>query len=102
MAEDHPSRYVKLTKDQAPMEDIKPGELNQPIDVPQVQFVRLLSLNYVLYGYISIILFVNVICSVQWSTGIDQSSMHGYSVTIFSCLCQIFVVDLGLCTEIRG
>lgn len=36
MAEDHPSRYVKLTKDQAPLEDIKPGELNQPIDVPQV------------------------------------------------------------------
>lgn len=31
-----PSRYVKLTKDQAPLEDIKPGELNQPIDVPQV------------------------------------------------------------------
>ncbi|WMV20123.1 hypothetical protein MTR67_013508, partial [Solanum verrucosum] len=32
------SRYVKLTKDQAPREDIKPGELNQPIDVPQVLF----------------------------------------------------------------
>ncbi|KAL8520250.1 hypothetical protein ACS0TY_010976 [Phlomoides rotata] len=32
----HPSRYVKLTKDQSPMEDIKPGELNQPIDVPQL------------------------------------------------------------------
>lgn len=31
-----PSRYVKLTKDQAPLEDIKPGELNQPIEVPQV------------------------------------------------------------------
>ncbi|KAI8540268.1 hypothetical protein RHMOL_Rhmol09G0249800 [Rhododendron molle] len=31
-----PSRYVKLTKDQAPLEDIKPGELNQPIDVPQL------------------------------------------------------------------
>ncbi|XP_057482284.1 cell number regulator 6-like [Actinidia eriantha] len=30
------SRYVKLTKDQAPLEDIKPGELNQPIDVPQL------------------------------------------------------------------
>lgn len=41
MAEDHPSRYVKLTKDQAPLEEIKPGELNQPIDVPQVQFVHL-------------------------------------------------------------
>ncbi|KAF3433150.1 hypothetical protein FNV43_RR24252 [Rhamnella rubrinervis] len=30
------SRYVKLTKDQAPLEDIRPGELNQPIDVPQL------------------------------------------------------------------
>lgn len=30
------SRYVKLTKDQGPLEDIKPGELNQPIEVPQV------------------------------------------------------------------
>ncbi|KAK3001355.1 hypothetical protein RJ639_021134 [Escallonia herrerae] len=30
------SRYVKLTKDQAPVEDIRPGELNQPIDVPQL------------------------------------------------------------------
>lgn len=39
----NPSRYVKLTKDQAPLEDIKPGELNQPIDVPQV-FILLLSL----------------------------------------------------------
>jgi len=31
-----PSRYVKLTKDQGPLEDIKPGELNQPIDIPQL------------------------------------------------------------------
>ncbi|KAJ8752997.1 hypothetical protein K2173_008732 [Erythroxylum novogranatense] len=30
------SRYVKLTKEQAAVEDIKPGELNQPIDVPQL------------------------------------------------------------------
>lgn len=30
------SKYVKLTKDQAPLEDITPGELNQPIEVPQV------------------------------------------------------------------
>ena len=30
------SRYVKLTKDQAPLEDITPGELNQPVQVPQV------------------------------------------------------------------
>ncbi|CDP05338.1 unnamed protein product [Coffea canephora] len=33
----NPSRYVKLTKEQAaPSEDIKPGELNQPIEVPQL------------------------------------------------------------------
>ncbi|KAK4749683.1 hypothetical protein SAY87_027132 [Trapa incisa] len=30
------SHYVKLTKDQAPLEDIKPGELNQPVEVPQL------------------------------------------------------------------
>ncbi|KAL0298392.1 UNVERIFIED_CONTAM: Cell number regulator 6 [Sesamum radiatum] len=38
MAEEmnHPSSYVKLTKEQAPVEDISPGELNQPIDVPQL------------------------------------------------------------------
>jgi len=35
------SRYVKLTKDQGPLEDIKPGELNQPIEVPQVFFFSL-------------------------------------------------------------
>ncbi|KAL3637976.1 hypothetical protein CASFOL_018424 [Castilleja foliolosa] len=33
----HPSRYVKLTKEQKPTEeDINPGELNLPIDVPQL------------------------------------------------------------------
>uniref|UniRef100_A0A2P2IX28 Uncharacterized protein n=1 Tax=Rhizophora mucronata TaxID=61149 RepID=A0A2P2IX28_RHIMU len=30
------SRYVKLTKEQAAVEDIKPGELNQPVEVPQL------------------------------------------------------------------
>ena len=46
MAEgENASRYVKLTKDQAPLEeDIRPGELNQPINVPQVQ-LQLLSLS---------------------------------------------------------
>ncbi|XP_076898629.1 cell number regulator 6-like isoform X1 [Bidens hawaiensis] len=32
---DNPSRYVKLNKDQAPVE-VNPGELNQPIEVPQL------------------------------------------------------------------
>lgn len=35
------SRYVKLRKEQAPVEDITPGELNQPIDVPQVDNLSL-------------------------------------------------------------
>ncbi|KAM1230289.1 hypothetical protein ACFX2I_040467 [Malus domestica] len=38
MAEGNPqSRYVKLTREQeAPSEDITPGELNQPIQIPQL------------------------------------------------------------------
>lgn len=38
MEERKESRYVKLTKDHLPLEDITPGELNQPIEVPQVTF----------------------------------------------------------------
>lgn len=38
MASDGMSRYVKLTKDQdTPMEEIRPGELNQPVRVPQLE-----------------------------------------------------------------
>jgi len=36
MEERKQSRYVKLTKDNVSLEDITPGELNQPIEVPQV------------------------------------------------------------------
>ncbi|QCD95434.1 cell number regulator 6-like [Vigna unguiculata] len=36
MGERTESQYVKLTKDQVPLEDITPGELNQPIEVPQL------------------------------------------------------------------
>ncbi|KAK0589646.1 hypothetical protein LWI29_016727 [Acer saccharum] len=38
-------RFVKLTKDQGPVDDITPGELNQPIQVPQAtqdSFARVL------------------------------------------------------------
>ena len=38
MEERKQSSYVKLNKDQVPLEDITPGELNQPIEVPQVRF----------------------------------------------------------------
>lgn len=34
---DTASRYVKLSKDHdTPLEEIRPGELNQPVHVPQV------------------------------------------------------------------
>lgn len=39
-----PSRYVKLTKEQAPVDEVNPGELNQPIQVPQVCLSLSLSL----------------------------------------------------------
>lgn len=45
MEERKQSRYVKLTKDQTPLEDITPGELNQPIQVPQVTIPLFLSIN---------------------------------------------------------
>ncbi|KAI5673425.1 hypothetical protein M9H77_13789 [Catharanthus roseus] len=44
----NPSRYVKLTKDQAPIEDIKPGELNQPIEVHQTPDLKDLVLAVVI------------------------------------------------------
>ena len=50
MAEGNVSRYVKLTKEQADVEEIKPGELNQPIEVPQVSiFLSLISIFFTLF-----------------------------------------------------
>jgi hypothetical protein len=55
------SRYVKLTKDQAPLEEITPGELNQPIQVPQVLFplnfrivIRFLESLYADFQYVCV------------------------------------------------
>jgi hypothetical protein len=44
---------VKLTKDQKPLEDIKPGELNQPIDVPQVWFQKF---SFLVFGFLFLFL----------------------------------------------
>jgi hypothetical protein len=55
MAEENhpPARYVKLTRDQeAPAEDILPGELNQPVDVPQVFAPLLSSYSQIPYIYL--------------------------------------------------
>jgi hypothetical protein len=51
MAEGNVSRYVKLTKEQTGVEEIKPGELNQPIEVPHVSLS--LSLCFFLIFLIS-------------------------------------------------
>ncbi|KAH7668596.1 PLAC8 motif-containing protein [Dioscorea alata] len=41
MAEEKASRYVQITKEQdEPLETIQPGELNQPIEVPQLEVRR--------------------------------------------------------------
>lgn len=57
MAEGTHSRYVKLTKDQVPVEDIKPGELNQPIEVPQVFYFLSLSLKLlIVMGFLKTLL----------------------------------------------
>ncbi|KAK1558744.1 hypothetical protein Q3G72_006130 [Acer saccharum] len=42
------SQYVKLTKDQGPVDDITPGELNQPIQVPQLNIHRCVECGQVL------------------------------------------------------
>lgn len=43
------SKYVKLNKEQeAPAEDITPGELNQPIQIPQV--LLSLPLDFLCFG----------------------------------------------------
>jgi hypothetical protein len=52
MAEGNVSRYVKLTKEQTGVEEIKPGELNQPIEVPHVS----LSLSVFFLFFLSQIL----------------------------------------------
>ncbi|KAB2056152.1 hypothetical protein ERO13_A11G077400v2 [Gossypium hirsutum] len=38
-----PSHYVRLTKEKEPLEEINPGELNQPVQVPQLVVHRCLE-----------------------------------------------------------
>ncbi|RRT68262.1 hypothetical protein B296_00036099, partial [Ensete ventricosum] len=47
-----PSRYVKLTKDQdVPLEEIRPGELNQPVRVPQVRVFNVELDSYLFWRF---------------------------------------------------
>jgi len=52
---DNRSRYVKLTKDkeQAPFQDITPGELNQPIDIQVIYHFLFLLLSCFLQIFVS-------------------------------------------------
>lgn len=65
------SKYVKLNKEQeAPAEDITPGELNQPIQIPQV----LLSLTFRFSLFLGPSRNLGV-CYIQ-----DDNVRHGFSV----------------------
>lgn len=65
------SKYVKLNKEQeAPAEDITPGELNQPIQIPQV--LRSLPLDFLCFWGPGRNLGV---CYIQ-----DDNVRHGFSV----------------------
>ena len=69
MGDGNASRYVKLVRDQAPAEDITPGELNQPIQVPQVLS---LSLCHQFFFFFFIILILRItysclcVCMRKW------------------------------------
>lgn len=67
-----PSRYVKLTKEQAPVDEVNPGELNQPIQVPQVCLSLSLSLS------------TDLILHLRISRGLSHD--HGYFFLVFNCL----------------
>ena len=63
MGDGNASRYVKLVRDQAPAEDITPGELNQPIQVPQVLSLSLSPFFFFFYNsdsYNYVLLFLCV------------------------------------------
>ncbi|XP_051122892.1 cell number regulator 6-like [Andrographis paniculata] len=87
MAEEinHPSRYVKLGKDQSPVEDIEPGELNQPIDVPQLHIRKCGECRQPLPdGY-------QAPGDEPWSTGIFQCAEDTESCkTGLFCPCVLF------------
>lgn len=65
-----PSRYVKLTKEQAPVDEVNPGELNQPIQVPQVCLSLFLSTDLILH--------------LRISRGLSHD--HVYFFLVFNCL----------------
>ncbi|GER46532.1 PLAC8 family protein [Striga asiatica] len=86
MAEEisHPSRYVKLTKEQAPTEDINPGELNLPIDVPQLHVPKCHECGQALpESY-------QAPADEPWTTGIFECAQDPESRTGLFCPCILF------------
>lgn len=79
------SRYVKLTKEQAPVEDITPGELNQPINVPQLVVHKCTECGQVLpESY-------EPPADEDWTTGICSCTEDMEScLTGFFCPCVLF------------
>lgn len=79
------SRYVKLTKEQAPVEDITPGELNQPINVPQLVVHKCTECGQILpESY-------EPPADEDWTTGICSCTEDMEScLTGFFCPCVLF------------
>ncbi|KAL6642691.1 hypothetical protein ACP70R_020872 [Stipagrostis hirtigluma subsp. patula] len=83
----HPSRYVKLGKEQddAPAEDVRPGELNLPVRVPQLEVKRCNGCGQVLpEGY-------QAPADEEWTTGIFGCADDTESCwTGLLCPCVLF------------
>lgn len=83
------SRYVKLKKDQAPLEEITPGELNQPIQVPQVlqffksQFSFWKSLYLFIFSCIYVFYWILLIYVVHF--GRQHDVLLGFWFSVCDC-----------------
>ncbi|KAJ4847262.1 Cell number regulator 6 [Turnera subulata] len=82
----NPSRYVKLTKEQqeGAIEDIKPGELNQPIQVPQLNVRRCHECGQALPQDFE------PPADEPWSSGIFGCAQDHQSWTALFCPCVLF------------
>ncbi|MQM21432.1 hypothetical protein Taro_054473 [Colocasia esculenta] len=79
------SRYVKLTKDHdAPVEEIRPGELNQPVQVPQLSVHRCSECGQPLPESYS------PPADEPWTTGICGCAEDTESWTGLFCPCVLF------------
>lgn len=87
------SSYVKLSKDQTtPLEDIVPGELNQPIEVPQVPSPFPRSIYRVFSSFSPLLLYATLLIN---PLNDFQFIWRKISYTIFCCKFKISLNSYG-------